>query len=563
MITAATRAMNASSHTLGDLQTFAVAEPAEAQSYLQNVKQSFVATGRAVPPGLTAAIDAILNGPPNELGTRITANAAALAPYFPDQPQMWAQLQAQRAQTIGWEVTTPVTQRAVTGKIDPATFTLTTPAGAVYNLAASTRQNPSGLPAGWLVGFKDDGDAPLTVRGTMGSDGKTFLVEDYAPGSSADFTAGRVDAADPSLIQTARGAVRVTDPAFAAKLAKLPRLGVILPGAPVQQGAELVYAGNPDKYYALGRFGAFPGAAAQQQTLSNATAQIAMLQQQLAQYEPALTGLQAQLAAATLETFTQAADVARAAVVTAASTAQTAATEQATAGQALSAAQLALAAATAAATPGPQGVPPEIQAALNTAQNTLATAQQAYTTAASMVMQTSSALVNAESAATQADANVNNVVGQRASLQQQIDSYVAAMNTTREQLTAQQTILTQTQAALAAPAAGPDAIITGARGDFAYSTFSQKPINIQGEKEAARANHNDRMWALGSFTFDAQGTPMSFEAKYLSQPLGGGSLSNTGVAEADDWLAAVMTVQAGLPADAATPMGTDFDRHTP
>lgn len=543
MITAATRAMNASSHTLGDLQSFAQADPAEATAYLRNVRQTFVAAGAQVPAPLEAAIDAILNGPPNELGARITNHAAALSPFFPSDPAMWAQLQAQRVQTIGWTAGTPVPQQALSGVFDGNAWTLTTPAGGVYKLAPSPLSNQGGMPPSWMVGFKADGDQPMTVRGTLGSDGKTFLVDDYSPGTSTDFTSGRVNATTPNIIDTARGPVRVTDPAFAAKLAKLPRLGVILPGAPVKEGNELVYRGNPEQYYALGRFGTFPGANTPQGAVTTAQAQVDQAQANVTAYQPALQQQQQQLATveAQVTAATQAAQQARDALAAATAAQQAAQQAQTAALQELNA---------VAADPARLAQLPQAQQAFDTANATLTQAAQAVPAA--------------QNALAQADANVTSMTQQRDSARQIVDAYSTALAQFQTQLTTAQAALAQAQAAVGAPAQqDPNAIITGATGDFAYSTFSQKPINIAGAKEATRANHNDRMWALGSFTFDAAGTPVSFEAKYLSMPLGGGAFTNPAVPEADEWLAAVGTTEAGVEPPAPKPIGADFVRHTP
>src|SRR5207302_5355831 len=74
MISPATRAMNASTHTLGDLKTFAQAEPAAAAGYLERVRENFIASGRQVPPPVNTAIAAIPTGPVDALSPRVPPN---------------------------------------------------------------------------------------------------------------------------------------------------------------------------------------------------------------------------------------------------------------------------------------------------------------------------------------------------------------------------------------------------------------------------------------------------------------------------------------------------------
>jgi len=103
----------------------------------------------------------------------------------------------------------------------------------------------------------------VTVRGwpdaawKPGDTAGTLLVEDFAPGASADYLTGRV------LVEGDRVSVRVrpdkvvpiTDAQFAASLKPFDKLGVILPGAP-QRAADgaLAYSKPAGDFWVLGGF---------------------------------------------------------------------------------------------------------------------------------------------------------------------------------------------------------------------------------------------------------------------------------------------------------------------
>lgn len=133
---------------------------------------------------------------------------------------------------------------------------MTTPSGKTMELVQpqTPKVSPPMYPSWMMSGFADDG--PVTVRGTLGSDGK-FIVDDVAPGTSTQFTSGRVSEAAINegkvIINTARGDVEVTNPELKEVLLRAPRLGIILPGDPkVTPDGKMVYDQNPPNYYALG-----------------------------------------------------------------------------------------------------------------------------------------------------------------------------------------------------------------------------------------------------------------------------------------------------------------------
>jgi hypothetical protein len=149
-------------------------------------------------------------------------------------------------QVLTGDVTVEANNQAKLKTADGRTFAL--------GRGARNAAGNGGLSPDWLLGFvKDKG--PMTVRGTFSADGGTLMVEDFAPGSSGNVVDGRVRVeGDKVLIDTTRGEVQITNADFKAKLSKLPRLGVILPGAAEEKGGKQVYAKNPDAFYSLGRF---------------------------------------------------------------------------------------------------------------------------------------------------------------------------------------------------------------------------------------------------------------------------------------------------------------------
>lgn len=132
---------------------------------------------------------------------------------------------------------------------------ITTEAGKRMELVQADNHISPPLYPNWaLSSFADDG--PVTVRGTLGSDGK-FRVDDVCPGTSTQFTYGRVDEANINqgkvMLKTARGDVEVINPDLKEVLMRAPRLGIILPGDPkVTADGKMVYDQNPNAYYGLG-----------------------------------------------------------------------------------------------------------------------------------------------------------------------------------------------------------------------------------------------------------------------------------------------------------------------
>jgi hypothetical protein len=119
---------------------------------------------------------------------------------------------------------------------------------------ANNNISPPLYPMWALSSFADDG--PVTVRGTLGSDGK-FRVDDVCPGTSNQYTYGRVDKPSSEqgkvVLKTARGDVEVTNPDLKELLLRAPNLGIILPGDPkVTADGKMVYDQNPPAYYGLG-----------------------------------------------------------------------------------------------------------------------------------------------------------------------------------------------------------------------------------------------------------------------------------------------------------------------
>ncbi len=112
------------------------------------------------------------------------------------------------------------------------------------------------MPGTWMQGLI--GDGPMSVVGTLGSDGRTFNVEGFAlnaDGKYGTFTFGRVAEKDGEVVvKTSRGDVHVTDPLLKAQLRGLPHLGVILPGAPKVENGRQIYDGSPGEMFVLARF---------------------------------------------------------------------------------------------------------------------------------------------------------------------------------------------------------------------------------------------------------------------------------------------------------------------
>lgn len=150
----------------------------------------------------------------------------------------------------------------ITGHIDMTdenNWKITTASGKSIGIVPSDRGIDPPMNVAFARAFS--GDTEMTVRGTLGDDGK-FHVEDYCPGTSDQFTYGRVNQAGIEkgqiILNTPRGDVEVTNPELKAKFLLAPRLAVILPGDPQMKDGKLVYEGNPAQYFALARANANP-----------------------------------------------------------------------------------------------------------------------------------------------------------------------------------------------------------------------------------------------------------------------------------------------------------------
>ncbi len=268
--------------SLSNFRKLAAESPSEAKAALTRVVSGL--SKSAANAEQVAGLKALLQLD----GARFSAEATqskALPALFPEAPSAasFADVIAQMSNlpSLNWTADSVPPQIAVTGNVvrDASNqYTLTTASGRTYQLHDSTRS--SGVSGGWLEGFLNQGEGAMTVQGTVSADGKSFLVEGYAPGSSPDFVMGRVvvktpmgdvtgkptpdqlaEALGPNgrvIITGARGEVEVTNPELKKVLATMPRLGIILPGV-VERSPEgkLSIASGPDFLYALG--GRFKG----------------------------------------------------------------------------------------------------------------------------------------------------------------------------------------------------------------------------------------------------------------------------------------------------------------
>jgi hypothetical protein len=259
MSSPAALALNRSAHTLGDLTALAKASPGEATSYLKAVAAALKRTGAAAQ---AQAVEKLLAGA-GSLYDRIAAAGAQLTGIFPKDSAGWAALakmQGARASSIGFEAheheaPLPVYVKG-TVKMNAGGLQLTTTGGKTLALAESFRNSAMYAMKRYLMaGLIDDGE--MVLQGTLGSDGKTFSVEGFAlnrGGRYESFTFGRVVVeGDDVTLDTPRGDVKVTDPAFKARLKAMPRLGVILPGEWTTDGDQKTYEGNPHAFFALAR----------------------------------------------------------------------------------------------------------------------------------------------------------------------------------------------------------------------------------------------------------------------------------------------------------------------
>lgn len=269
-IAPAARQMNLSSHTLADLQALAQAEPQKATEYLTHVERALRTSGKTAEADTVAA----LLCKTGDLFERVTASADQLTAIFPKAAADWANVQLERAATIGYDtsVTGPPPQ-FVQGQLSvaPGKLLFTTDGGRELELAPSPlSRKPLQMGNDMMEGFI--GDGPMTLSGTLGEDNKTFNVEGYALNSDGkfdDFTYGRVTvAADQVTIDGPRGPVEITNPELQKVLRAMPRFAVIVPGAPEEQDGKLVMGKGTDTLIGLARFKEAPPAAATGPTVS-------------------------------------------------------------------------------------------------------------------------------------------------------------------------------------------------------------------------------------------------------------------------------------------------------
>jgi hypothetical protein len=268
----AIRAFDGSDRTLADLQALAKTAPYAAREFLERLAKNLRAQGA------TAEADQVqaLLAQPGKLAPHIPGSV--LAKLYPETADGWAQLQVTRntpqpadpaapAAPVNGTPPAPPPLSYLKGKLevvqpDPNNawtkqLRLTTADGKTWTLNYSTRQaavNP--MPFSWAQAFA--GDGTVSLMGVPASDGSTFNVEGFAldKDSSFDtFTSGRVQVEGSKVtLSTSRGDVSVTSPRLKEKLAAMPMLGVILPGAPKLSRGKLVYDEEPKQLIGLGRF---------------------------------------------------------------------------------------------------------------------------------------------------------------------------------------------------------------------------------------------------------------------------------------------------------------------
>lgn len=102
----------------------------------------------------------------------------------------------------------------------------------------------------------------VTVRGwptdgwLPGQTGGTLAVEEWAPGTSADFVAGRllVKGEDVSVRVRADKLVAIDDPALKSWLKSYDNLGIVLPGVVEKRGDAWHFTSAPADFYVLAGF---------------------------------------------------------------------------------------------------------------------------------------------------------------------------------------------------------------------------------------------------------------------------------------------------------------------
>ncbi|MBX7098951.1 MAG: hypothetical protein K1X89_14675 [Myxococcaceae bacterium] len=274
-----------SARTAADLKTFWNADPLAAAKWLATLKNAAAA---AVPE--LDAVTRVLAG-----HTSDSFKASALRELASQTPRLfelvadYGALQAARTTTVGWSATEqdPWPEApAFTGTlslVDGKPTLETTRGSFTLELGSPNwRDEPETAFLGRTV----------TIKGFPSGDGKALSIEQFGPGSSPDFTSGRilVDHALGKAFIAPNGDVplgpeawvaagltpppdappnptpppkaEITDPAFvklllgdAGKgLADYSPAGVILPGKVVLKHGVPVYEHKPRSFYILGRF---------------------------------------------------------------------------------------------------------------------------------------------------------------------------------------------------------------------------------------------------------------------------------------------------------------------
>lgn len=258
MVSALSRT-NVAPPTLSALRELAARSPHEADAYLKQMEAGLRGAGRAAEAD---AVAQVLTDTVGSLVERIARQATRLADILPRASTDWGQVQTQRAQSLGYDITPAKTPGATflrgTVKADATgNAVLTTNDGRDVRLVASERALPKAatLQLSLMSGLVGDGE--LVLQGTVGADQTSFCVEGFAldtDGTFQTFTFGRVLTDGSSSVVTPRGEVAIADPTLSKKLLALPGLAVILPGEPETGDEGLVYRGTPAEFFALARW---------------------------------------------------------------------------------------------------------------------------------------------------------------------------------------------------------------------------------------------------------------------------------------------------------------------
>lgn len=275
-------AFDRSARSVSDLKKFWSEDPLGAASWLSKVKQAAVQPL----PELDAVAKILSEAGTDAMKASKLRELAAITPQLFEVVGDYGAHQAARSSTLGWEASAadpwpeaPAftgTLRLVDGKP-----TLETTRGN-YTLELGTpnwRDEPETV---FL-------DRTVTIKGFPSADGKSLSMEQFAPGSSADYVAGRIlvegdrvfispngdqplsaeilQAAGlpvPEVLPDAKPPPRaeITDPAFkklllgdqSRGLANYAPAGVILPGKVEVKDGVAVYTQKPEAFYLLGRF---------------------------------------------------------------------------------------------------------------------------------------------------------------------------------------------------------------------------------------------------------------------------------------------------------------------